>query len=134
MQNRIKELRKNAHLTQTEFGERVGVKGNTVANYELGMRVPSDAVILAICREFGVNENWLRTGEGDMYVTYTREEAIAAFIGDLLADEDDDNFKLRLIRVLAGLNEKEWISLERNLRELFADKKEDPLNGGSDAQ
>ena len=134
MQNRIKQIRKDAHLTQTAFGERIGVKGNTITNYETGLRVPSDAIILAICREFGVNETWLRTGEGEMYVEYTREEAIAAFVGDLLADEDDDNFKLRLIRVLAGLNEKEWISLERNLRELFADKEKDPLNSGSDAQ
>lgn len=134
MQNRIKQIRKDAHLTQTAFGERIGVKGNTITNYETGLRVPSDAIILAICREFGVNENWLRTGEGEMYVEYTREEAIAAFVGDLLADEDDDSFKLRFIRVLAGLNEKEWISLERNLRELFADNKKDPLNGGSDAQ
>lgn len=68
MQDRIKDLRKKLKLTQVEFGERIGVKGNTITNYENGLRNPSDAVILSICREFGVNESWLRTGEGEPFV------------------------------------------------------------------
>ena len=67
MNERIKELRKSLGLTQLEFGEQVGVKANTIGNYEIGLRTPSDAVIRAICREFNVNENWLRTGEGEMF-------------------------------------------------------------------
>ena len=134
MNNRIMQVRKDAGLSQDDFGSKLGLSRNYIWMIENGKREPSDRTVSDIARIFGVREEWLKTGEGDMYVTYTREEAIAAFIGDLLADEDDDNFKLRLIRVLAGLNEKEWISLERNLRELFADKEKDPLNSGSDAQ
>ncbi len=63
----IKKLRKNLDLTQQKFGERIGIKGNTVAQYELGRNEPIDAVISLICREFHVNENWLRTGDGDMF-------------------------------------------------------------------
>lgn len=67
MNERIKEIRKSKNMTQTEFGAKIGVKGNTITNYESGMRTPSDAVIVSICREFDINENWLRTGEGPMF-------------------------------------------------------------------
>ncbi|NSG58774.1 helix-turn-helix transcriptional regulator [Anaerostipes hadrus] len=68
MNTRIKELRKTLKLTQEEFGSRVGVKGNTIGNYELSLRNPSDAIIHSMCREFNVNENWLRSGEGEMFL------------------------------------------------------------------
>ena len=68
MNDRIKKLRKTLGLTQREFGERTGIKPNTVATYEIGRNQPIDAVISLICREFNVNETWLRTGEGEMFV------------------------------------------------------------------
>lgn len=64
---RIKIVRKNLDLTQQKFGDRVGVKGNTIAQYELGRNEPIDAVLSLICREFGVCEEWLRNGEGEMF-------------------------------------------------------------------
>lgn len=67
MNNRIKKLRKELDLTQQKFGERIGVKGNTIAQYESGRNEPIDAVIALICREFGVNEEWLRNGAGEMF-------------------------------------------------------------------
>ena len=60
-------MRKYFNLTQIDFGQRIGVKGNTVTGYETGLRTPSDAVILSICREFNVNEEWLRNGTGQMF-------------------------------------------------------------------
>ena len=54
-------------LTQQKFGERLGIKGNTVAQYELGKSNPVDSVVSLICREFNVNEKWLRNGEGEMF-------------------------------------------------------------------
>ena len=77
MEQRIKTIRKSNNLTQTEFGKRIGVKGNTVTNYETGLRIPSEAVILAICREFDVSERWLRTGEGVMLVERSADEKLA---------------------------------------------------------
>lgn len=65
--DRIKTLRKALHLTQQKFGERIGLKQNSVALIEAG-RETSDQTIFAICREFRVNEDWLRTGEGEMFV------------------------------------------------------------------
>lgn len=67
MNERIKELRKVLRLTQEEFAEKIGVKRNTVATYEMGRSVPSDAAIALICREFRVREAWLRAGSGEMF-------------------------------------------------------------------
>ena len=63
---RIKAIREYLQLTQEEFGNRIGSARNTIANYENGNRNPSNSVVLSICREFSINENWLRTGNGKM--------------------------------------------------------------------
>ena len=67
-------------LTQAEFGEKIGVKGNTVTGYETGIRSPSDAIIVSICREFGVNEEWLRTGNGEMFLPKSRGQEIGEIV------------------------------------------------------
>ena len=110
MNERIKDLRKSLGLTQLEFGEQVGVKANTIGNYEIGLRTPSDAVIRAICREFNVNEDWLRTGDGEMF--NPQDEKLAAFVGSLVAD-DSDPFKRRMVELLADLTPEEWKLLEK---------------------
>lgn len=72
MNTRIKKLRKALDLTQREFGERIGIKANTVTMIEKG-RNTSEQTIQAICREFRVNEEWLRTGEGEMFQPEPRD-------------------------------------------------------------
>lgn len=67
MGDRIKKIRRALDLTQKEFGERLGIKGNTVAQYELGRSNPVDSVVSLIIREFNVSEEWLRNGEGEMF-------------------------------------------------------------------
>ena len=67
MHDRIKKLRKALDLTQQEFADRIGIKRNTIANYETGRNDPIDSVISLICREFNVNEKWLRFGDGEMF-------------------------------------------------------------------
>lgn len=67
MKSRIKKLRKTLNMTQQEFAERIGVKRNTIAQYEIGRNEPIDSIINLICREFNVNEEWLRTGIGQMF-------------------------------------------------------------------
>lgn len=63
MKDRIKTIRKELGLTQEKFADRLNMKRNTIANYEIGRNEPIDAVISLICREYNVNEQWLRTGE-----------------------------------------------------------------------
>lgn len=88
MNQRIKLLRKSLDLTQREFGDRIGVKGNTIANYELGRNEPIDAVISLICREFNVSEEWLRDGTGDMFITDKPNELDALVMKYGLSDAD----------------------------------------------
>ena len=76
MHNRIKQLRKSLNLNQAEFGDRIGVKQAAIAAYEKGTRTPLDAVLLAICREYGINETWLRTGEGEMYAELPEDDLV----------------------------------------------------------
>lgn len=71
---RIKKMRKALDLTQAEFASRIGVKRNTIATYEIGRNVPLDAVVASICREFHVNEEWLRTGNGEMFQPEPHDE------------------------------------------------------------
>ncbi|WP_176255368.1 helix-turn-helix domain-containing protein [Enterocloster alcoholdehydrogenati] len=111
---RIKKLRKDLDLTQQKFGERLGIKGNTVAQYELGRNEPIDAVLSLICKEFHVNEEWLRTGSGNMFVEQSDDAQIASFIGDILKDEEE-SFKRRLISGLAALDQNGWDVLEKFL-------------------
>ena len=68
MNERIKQLRKALGFTQQEFAERIGVKRNTIAQYEIGRNEPIGSVINLICKEFNVNEEWLRNGTGEMFV------------------------------------------------------------------
>ena len=68
MNERLKELRKELGLTQEEFGNRLKIKRNTIANYETGRNEPIDGVLYSICREFGVSEKWLRHGEGGKWL------------------------------------------------------------------
>lgn len=118
MNTRIKELRKSLNLTQTEFGSRIGVTGSSITNYESGSRTPGDAIILSICREFGVAETWLRTGEGEMFVQRSRNEEIAMLVNDILSDEDD-SFRKRFIAALAELGPEQWQALEDFARRLI---------------
>ena len=71
MNERIRKLRKLLNLTQQEFADRIGTKRNTIANYETGRNTPIDAIIVSICREYNVNETWLKTGEGEMFTQAT---------------------------------------------------------------
>lgn len=121
MKDRIKKVRKTFNLTQTEFGEKIGVKGNTITNYETGLRTPSDAVILSIVREFQVDEHWLRTGEGQMQRPMSRNDELARFLGEAIKGPDD--FKRTLLTVMSRMTTEEWAMLERKAWELVEEMK-----------
>lgn len=117
MNERLRKLRKALDLTQQKFADRIGVKQNTVAQYEIGRNIPIDSVINLICREFNVNEEWLRTGPGDMFLPVDRNADIAK-LTKMLLDEESDSFKNRFISMLANLTTGEWEFLEQKAKEL----------------
>lgn len=121
MNERIKELRKSLGLTQADFSKRIGLSRNYIALLESGQRIPSDRTIVDICREYGVNEVWLRTGIGPMLAPRTREAEIASFLGDLLSSQPD-NYKIRLVSALARLDEDAWEVIERFARSLVEEE------------
>lgn len=105
MNNRIRMLRKSLGLNQTEFGKRIGVKQSSIAGYETGVRVPLDSVILSICREFDVNEEWLRTGNGEMFLP--SENEVAEQVSHLLEESNPFyNLILDTMKVYDQLDEK----------------------------
>lgn len=107
MKDRIRKIRKELDLTQQRLADTIGVKRNTIAQYEMGRTVPSDAIVFSICREFNINEDWLRTGNGEMFNKQSRNEQMAKLTKQLLSEEDD-SFKNRLISVLSNLTEEQW--------------------------
>lgn len=117
IKDRIKIIRKEKQITQVEFGKIIGVKGNTVTNYETGLRIPTDAVIKSICREFNVNETWLRTGEGEMFIAKTRNQQLADFVNDVMEDVND-SFRKRFLEALSKLSVDEWKVIEKIADEL----------------
>lgn len=87
---------------------------------EKGDRVPSDRTIADICREFDVNEEWLRTGTGPMFVEKSRDEELAEFFGKVLAG-DPDFRRRRLLSAMSRLSEEQWAMLEEVAQRLASD-------------
>lgn len=127
MNTRFKGLRKHLKLTTEAFSEKLGIASSTVTNIETGRRNPSNQLITSICREFNVNEVWLRTGEGEMFNDISREEEIARFIGSLMKDSSE-SFKKSLILALSQLPEASWAVLEDFVNKIYDEyrNKDDP--------
>ena len=123
MHKRISIIRKYYDLTQEAFAARINLSRNYVWMMENGDRAPSDRTISDICREFDVNETWLRTGEGEMFIKKTRSQEIADFFADLMVGEDD--FKTKLIAVLARTGPEEWLLMEKFARRLADEIKDE---------
>lgn len=123
MNTRIEEVRKHEGLTQEQFAERINLSRNYLWMLENGSRVPSDRTISDICREFNVDEHWLRTGEGEPFKAILPDKRLAAFIGDVTAGDSSD-FRRRFVEMLAGLEPAEWELLERMAEKLTQKKDE----------
>ena len=112
MKDRLKAIRERACLTQYAFGSRIGVTGATISRLESGDRSLTEAQILTIAREFGVDENWLRTGKGTMLRPAARSAGPSAPF-------------CRLISVLPSLTADEWAILERKVKEFLVEIQKD---------
>lgn len=124
MGEQIKLLRKHYKMTQTEFGQKIGVSRDVINNIENKGIVPSEPIIKLIISEFGVNREWLETGSGKMLKDFSRDEEIAYFVGSVLSDESD-SFKKRFMTMLASLDEDGWELLAKMAETLAEVSKDD---------
>lgn len=121
---RIEILRKDLSMSRRVFGERLGVSESVIVNIEydrLKRPEQKESLYKLICKEFNVNEEWLRTGEGEMFVSLDRKEQIAQLTVDLFKGEKD-SFKERLLLALSKLDENEWKVLEKIAEDLTKKK------------
>lgn len=103
MNERVKKLRKTLGLSGEKFGERLGLKRNSISQIETGKNAPTEQTILSICREFNVNEEWLRTGEGDMFQSVHELD-----MDTLISQNHIDSLEIDII--------KAYFSLDKDIR------------------
>ena len=110
-------------MTKTAFAERLSVSQQYISKVVKSGN-PSDMLIAAICHEFNVNERWLRTGEGEMFVQIARDKEIMRFVGDVMQGEED-NFRRRFLLALSRLPEERWQDVEDFAQQITGNKKEE---------
>ncbi len=127
MNERIKTIRINAGLTQQQFADRIKVKRNTVATYEMGRSIPSDSAIALICREFGVNENWLRNGIEPIYISSTTFN-----LDEFVKSRGASDLELEIMKSYFDLDPDVRKKLMDHFKNLLAAPKRDLFDGVPD--
>ena len=102
---RVKTVRKSKEMTMEEFGKRLGVTRTAISNIEKGYRGLTEQMLKSICREFSVDEEWLRTGDGDMPQKLSEEEEVASLVSNLLEDGRDNPFFGIILEIVQTYNE-----------------------------
>lgn len=123
LNERINYLIKSLGMKKTAFAEKLNVSQAFVSQLCSGVKQPSERTIQDICTKFNVNEEWLRTGNGEMFIKLSRNDEIAKFVGRLMKEEED-SFKNRLIAVLAALDDTGWDVLETFLNSIQPKEKD----------
>lgn len=98
LRDRIKLLRKKLGLTQEKFGEKIGLKKNSISQIENGVNSLTEQLLLSICREFNVNEEWLRNGTGEIFNPIPEEDEVALYVGELL--QPDNPFAGLIVEIM----------------------------------
>lgn len=128
MNERIKELRKALGLSGEKFGEKIGLKKSVISQMETGKTGTTDQTIRTICREFNVNEEWLRYGNGEMFIKTKPDNELFKWAGKVLGSKDM-TFRKAFVNALSKLSEDDWEKVENVARSLIetidTQKKED---------
>lgn len=119
--SRISAVIRSSGLTKTAFSKKIGLSQPFVSQLASGDASPSDRTIVDICREFGVSEHWLRTGEGEMFVRLSREEEITKFLMTVIRDPDSE-FQRQLLSTMAKLEPAQWKLMEQMLDNLISQR------------
>lgn len=124
---RIKEIRKSLKMTMERFGERLGVTKTAISNIEKSNRNVTEQMRKAICREFNVNEEWLRTGNGEMFVQLSQDDETAHIVQDMLGSNTGSFYNIILeiaksYKKLSSTSQKALDELADNLLSSLADE------------
>lgn len=128
MNERIKKLRKELGLTQEKFGERIGIKKNSLSQIENGINNVTEQILKSICREFHVNEDWLRHDTGEMFASSSTQEDLESSIQKLLSEKD--NTTADLIKGIIITYEKLDLSDKQVINRVIDDILQNMNNGG----
>ncbi len=111
MNKRLKKIRKTLGLSQEAFGKKIGVTKTAISRAETGLNNISNMTIKSICREYGINEEWLRNGKGNMYPDTNHAELAAKIISNALNTKND--FILSTFIALGQLTPEEWQTIQK---------------------
>ena len=111
LNSRLKEVRLNLGLSQEYFGKKIGLTRSAVSKLETNSRGVTKQTIKTISREFNVNENWLKTGEGNMFIELSKSELAANVVGRLLSE--DDEFVQSVFIALGQMSKDEWAVIKK---------------------
>lgn len=122
--DRITSVRKELSLSQTAFGERIGVSRSVIQNIDDHNTDPKPLLLKQICKEFNVNPYWLETGNGNKFLPKSKDDELHDFVDRVLKDEPD-SFKRRFLSALSNLNDEDWVVLEKILPTLTNPKEKE---------
>lgn len=125
MKDRFKEVRKALNLTQEEFAANLGLSRGAIINIEHGLVEAKPLFVSLVCRTYDVNEEWLRTGEGEMFVPKDMDDELAEFMGSVLREDIRESVRKQLIDLLAHLPPEAWTAIAAVMKERAAKYRED---------
>lgn len=111
MNSRLKTLRKSLKLTQQEFANSLTMSRSNLASIESGLINLTNRNIDIICEKYNVNSNWLKTGEGEMFIDLSEDDELGILIGEFLAQ--DDPYKKKVIKTMLSLPDEDWHLIKR---------------------
>ena len=111
IESRIRDVRKHFNLTQSEFADQLGVTRNVISMYELSHVAPPPIFLDHLCMKYGVDQTWLETGEGEMFHAPSVDEELAAFVSEVIFDDND--FKRRVFYAMSRMDDAAWDAFER---------------------
>ncbi len=118
MNKRVKELRKSLGLTMEKFGKRLGVTKVAISNIEKGNRNITEQMFKSICREFNVNEEWLRTGKGDMHIGLNNDDALIQWANSIFK-EQTSSFRKSFVAAMSAWTDDDWAWIEQQARTII---------------
>lgn len=124
IETRIKEMRKHLNLTQTEFGDSLGVSRDVINSYERGRVTPTQTFVELLCMKYDVNPDWLIHGTGEMFIAPDTDDEIAAFLSQIMCD-DDSSIRKRFILALSKFNGDDWKTVEKFIDSFTQKEKDD---------